>query len=181
MASKCLMIRHSCQCTLYIFCTQYMLCGPDEEFVHIAQCKGLVTDVVITGYYAKPDQVSKTEPWPEGLKCYYWQPVIQLPSHPTRRRSLVARTSVPLACHMVQFTDLVRLAYIQWLLPYALWSEQPTHFCPYHFGYCTYLLCLSLLQDGATLLSRAVTGGNIEAIAWLTQECNMDVWSLNVR
>ena len=39
---------------------------------------------------------------------------------------------------------------------------------------------VSLLQNGATLLSRAVTGGNMEAIAWLTQECNMDIRSCNV-
>ena len=45
-----------------------MLCGPDEEFAHIAQCRGLVTNVVITGYYAKPDQVSKTETMARGTE-----------------------------------------------------------------------------------------------------------------
>ena len=30
-------------------------------------------------------------------------------------------------------------------------------------------------------MSRAVTGGNMEAIAWLTQEYNMDIRSCNVR
>lgn len=38
-----------------------------------------------------------------------------------------------------------------------------------------------LLQNGATLMSRAVTGGSMEAITWLRQEYNMDIRSCNVR
>ena len=39
---------------------------------------------------------------------------------------------------------------------------------------------LSPWQNGATLMARAVTGGNMEAIAWLAQEYHMDVRSCNV-
>ena len=35
--------------------------------------------VVITAYYAKPDQVYKTETMAKGTKSYLWQPVIASP------------------------------------------------------------------------------------------------------
>ena len=48
------------------------------EFVHIAQCRGFVTNGSNHWILRQPDQASVTKTMARGLKSYLWQPVISL-------------------------------------------------------------------------------------------------------
>ena len=48
--------------------------------------------VVITGYYAKPDQISKTETMARGTKALFAATSDRLPSQPTKDEQVYALT-----------------------------------------------------------------------------------------
>ena len=58
---------------------------PDEEFVHIAQCRELVINGSNHWILRQSDQVSETEAMARGTKVVFVATSDRLPSHPTKR------------------------------------------------------------------------------------------------
>ena len=56
----------------------------DGEFMHIAECRGLVTNGSNHWSLRQPDQVSKTETMARGIEVLFAATSDRLPSHPTK-------------------------------------------------------------------------------------------------